>query len=35
MRKLDLAMEEAAMSLGARPGYVFRTVTLPLLRPGW
>lgn len=34
MRKLDLAVEEAAMSLGAPPLYVFRTVTLPLLRPG-
>lgn len=34
LRKLDLAMEEAAMSLGARPLYVFRRVTLPLLRPG-
>ncbi len=34
MQKLDLAMEEAAMSLGATPLHVFRTVTLPLLRPG-
>jgi putative spermidine/putrescine transport system permease protein len=34
MRKLDLSIEEAAMSLGASPSYVFRTITLPLLRPG-
>ncbi|TCT02240.1 ABC transporter permease [Aquabacter spiritensis] len=34
MRKMDLALEEAAMSLGAEPAYVFRHVTLPLLRPG-
>lgn len=34
MRKHDLAMEEAAMSLGAPPFYTFRKVTLPLLRPG-
>ena len=33
MRKLDLSLEEAAMSLGAPPAYVFRTVTLPVLRP--
>ena len=34
MRKHDLAVEEAAMSLGAPPFYTFRKVTLPLLRPG-
>jgi putative spermidine/putrescine transport system permease protein len=34
MRKHDLAIEEAAMSLGAPPFYTFRKVTLPLLRPG-
>ena len=34
LHKLDLALEEAAMTLGARPAYVFRTITLPLLRPG-
>ncbi|ANY18397.1 ABC transporter permease [Bordetella pseudohinzii] len=34
MRKLDLAMEEAAMMLGARPWQVFSMVTLPMLRPG-
>lgn len=32
--KHDLALEEAAMSLGAPPFYTFRKVTVPLLRPG-
>ena len=31
---LDLAIEEAAQSLGARPFTVFRRVTLPAIRPG-
>jgi len=31
---LDIAMEEAALSLGAAPGKVLFSVTLPLLRPG-
>ncbi|MEJ0018827.1 MAG: ABC transporter permease [Acetobacteraceae bacterium] len=31
---LDTDMEEAAMSLGARPFYVLRRVSLPLIRPG-
>ncbi len=34
LRKLDPALEEASMSLGAGPGQVLRTVTLPMLRPG-
>ncbi len=33
-RRMDLSMEEAAMNLGADPWFVFRAVTLPLLRPG-
>ena len=32
--KLDLAYEEAALSLGASPATTFRRVTLPLIRPG-
>lgn len=34
IRALDPVMEEAAMSLGARPGTILKRVTLPLLRPG-
>lgn len=34
IRALDPVMEEAAMSLGARPWTTLRRVTLPLLRPG-
>lgn len=32
--KLDAAMEEAALSLGAHPWTTFRRITLPLVRPG-
>ena len=35
LRNLDPAMEEAAASLGASPWTVFRTVTLPMLIPGF
>lgn len=34
MNRYDPALDEAGMSLGARPGYVFRRVTIPVLRPG-
>jgi len=34
LRKLDPSVEEASMSLGARPAQVLRTVTLPMIRPG-
>ncbi|WP_425320942.1 ABC transporter permease [Actinomyces bowdenii] len=35
LRNLDPAMEEAAASLGASPWTIFRTVTLPMLIPGF
>ncbi len=34
MHRYDQAFDEAAMSLGARPWYVFLHVTVPVLRPG-
>jgi putative spermidine/putrescine transport system permease protein len=34
IRSVDPAMEEAAMSLGARPATIFFRVALPLARPG-
>ncbi len=34
LRKLDVSLEEAAMSLGSRPWNTFFTVVLPMIRPG-
>lgn len=34
LRKIDGALEEAGMSLGATPWQVTRTIILPMLRPG-
>jgi ABC-type spermidine/putrescine transport system permease subunit II len=34
LQKMDPSLESAARSLGARPWYVFRTITLPQLGPG-
>jgi putative spermidine/putrescine transport system permease protein len=34
LQKIDGSMPEAAMSLGAREGAVFRRVILPLMKPG-
>ena len=33
-RGLDASLEEAAWTMGAHPGVILRTVSLPLLRPG-
>ena len=35
LRQLDPALEEAAYNLGASRGRILRTVTIPLLRPGF
>ena len=35
MANVDPAMREAAQNLGAGPWRLFRTVTLPLILPGW
>ena len=35
VRQMDPALEEAALNLGASRGRILRTVTLPLLRPGF
>ncbi len=34
VRAMDASLEEAAQTLGASPGYLLRTVTWPLARPG-
>lgn len=34
MQRYDPALDEAGMSLGANPAYVFWRVTVPMLRPG-
>ena len=34
MAQIDIALEEASLSLGARPGQIWRWVILPLARPG-
>lgn len=34
LERLEPSLEEAALSLGASKGHIFRTVTLPLLAPG-
>ncbi len=35
LSNIDPSMEEQAENLGARGFYLFRTVTFPLMRPGW
>ena len=34
LRQIDPAMEEAARNMGASRGHIFRTIILPLVRPG-
>ena len=35
LANIDPALRDAARNLGAHPGHLFRTITLPLLLPGW
>lgn len=35
MANMDLSLLEAAESLGARPAYIFKTVIVPLIMPGY
>ncbi|MBL9139480.1 MAG: iron ABC transporter permease [Verrucomicrobiales bacterium] len=35
LANVDPSLREAALNLGATPGRLFRTVTLPLILPGW
>lgn len=35
LRSLDASLEEAALNMGASRGHIFRTVTLPLMVPGF
>lgn len=35
LANVDPSLREAAQNLGATPGRLFRTVTLPLILPGW
>lgn len=35
LRQIDPAIEEAAADLGAGPSFIFRTITLPLIRPAF
>ncbi len=35
LASLDPSLREAALNVGASPGRLFRTITLPLILPGW